>query len=67
MTTGDRSARVLVVDDDRGIREFVRTVLADEGYDVAEATDGQQALLGKPSQLDDLLRLVEQHAGPPPA
>lgn len=127
MTTGDRSARVLVVDDDRGIREFVSTVLADEGYDVAEATDGQQALercervqpdvilldmrmpvmdgrefarayrqrpgphapiviitaaldvakdakeigangfLGKPFQLDDLLRLVQQHAGAPPA
>lgn len=118
---------MLVVDDDTGIREFVRTVLAEEGYDVAEATDGQQALercesvrpdvilldmrmpvmdgwefarayrqrpgphapivvitaaldvakdakevgangfLGKPFQLDDLLRLVEQHAGPPPA
>lgn len=40
----NRSARVLVVDDDKGIREFVRTVLADEGYDVTEATDGQQAL-----------------------
>lgn len=125
MITGDRCVRVLVVDDDQGIREFVRTVLADEGYEVAEATDGQQALercegvqpdvilldmrmpvmdgrefartyrqrpgphapivvvtaaldvakdakevgangfLGKPFQLDDLLRLVEQHAGPP--
>lgn len=44
MTNEGRSARVLVVDDDRGIREFVRTVLADEGYEVAEATDGQDAL-----------------------
>ena len=44
MTTEGRSARVLVVDDDKGIREFVRTVLADEGYEVAEATDGQEAL-----------------------
>jgi two-component system chemotaxis response regulator CheY len=44
MRTEGRSARVLVVDDDKGIREFVRTVLSDEGYDVAEATDGQQAL-----------------------
>lgn len=41
-TTGQ--AHVLVVDDDRGIREFVRTVLADEGYSVTEATDGQEAL-----------------------
>ena len=44
MTSGVRSARVLVVDDDKGIREFVRTVLADEGYEVAEATDGREAL-----------------------
>ncbi len=44
MTGGGRAARVLVVDDDKGIREFVRTVLAEEGYEVAEATDGQQAL-----------------------
>lgn len=44
MTNEGRSARVLVVDDDKGIREFVRTVLADEGYDVAEATDGLEAL-----------------------
>ena len=44
MTTGSRSARVLVVDDDKGIRDFVRTVLADEGYEVAEASDGQDAL-----------------------
>lgn len=43
MTKG-RPARVLVVDDDKGIREFVRTLLADEGYEVAEATDGQEAL-----------------------
>ena len=35
---------MLVVDDDKGIRDFMLTVLADEGYDVAEATDGQEAL-----------------------
>ena len=35
---------MLVVDDDKGIREFVSTALADEGYDVTEATDGQEAL-----------------------
>jgi two-component system chemotaxis response regulator CheY len=32
------------VDDDRGIREFVRAFLAEEGYDVSEATDGREAL-----------------------
>ncbi len=35
---------MLVVDDDPGIREFVCAALGDEGYDVAEATDGQEAL-----------------------
>lgn len=35
---------MLVVDDDRGIREFVSTVLAEEGYEVVEANDGQEAL-----------------------
>ena len=36
--------RVLVIDDDDSIREFVSLALADEGYDVHSATDGQAAL-----------------------
>jgi len=39
-TTG----RVLVVEDDEGIREFVSMALADEGYDVAAAPHGAAAL-----------------------
>ena len=39
-----RTRRVLVVDDDPGIRAFLHIVLADEGYDVREAPDGQVAL-----------------------
>lgn len=35
---------VLVVDDDRSIRETLRCVLEDEGYDVLEAPDGMAAL-----------------------
>jgi CheY-like chemotaxis protein len=35
---------VLVVDDDRGIREVISDVLADEGYEVACASDGREAL-----------------------
>lgn len=42
--TEGKPGRVLVVDDDRGIREFVCTVLTEEGYDVTEATDGREAL-----------------------
>jgi CheY-like chemotaxis protein len=36
--------RVLVVDDDRAIRETLRIVLEEEGYLVAEASDGLSAL-----------------------
>ena len=35
---------ILVVDDDRSIRETLRVVLQDEGYSVLEAEDGQVAL-----------------------
>lgn len=52
-----RQAHVLVVDDDRGIREFVRTVLADEGYAVSEATDGQEALERVEAQRPDVILL----------
>jgi CheY-like chemotaxis protein len=36
--------RVLLVDDDESIRDFVRIVLSDAGYEVATAEDGQAAL-----------------------
>jgi DNA-binding response OmpR family regulator len=36
--------RVLVVDDDQPIREFVKQALADEGYDVRTAANGEEAL-----------------------
>jgi CheY-like chemotaxis protein len=36
--------RILVVDDDESIRQIVRLCLADEGYDVLEAANGQAAL-----------------------
>ncbi len=37
-------ARVLIVDDDEGIRESVRLAMEEEGYEVAEAPDGRAAL-----------------------
>ena len=39
-----RDVYVLVVDDDRSIRETLRYVLEDEGYHVLEAPDGMVAL-----------------------
>ena len=35
---------ILVVDDDRDLREFLTTLLAGEGYTVFSATDEEQAL-----------------------
>ena len=37
-------ARILVADDDTGVRTFLRKVLEDSGYEVIEAADGKQAL-----------------------
>ena len=36
--------RILVVDDDRAVRDSLRRSLAFNGYQVELATDGQQAL-----------------------
>ncbi|HEY4687894.1 MAG TPA: response regulator [Anaerolineae bacterium] len=38
------SSRVLVADDDPEAREIIRLTLQREGYDVIEATDGEQAV-----------------------
>ena len=37
-------ARVLVVDDDAAIRQFIQMALEGSGYEVATAEDGQEAL-----------------------
>jgi CheY-like chemotaxis protein len=42
MATGERA--VMIVDDDDAIRDALQDVLRDEGYEVMEASDGQQAL-----------------------
>jgi CheY-like chemotaxis protein len=44
MTVDRCSPCVLVVDDDRGIREYVSLALRDSGYDVVLAADGREAL-----------------------
>jgi CheY-like chemotaxis protein len=43
------SRRILVVDDDRTLRETLREVLVDDGYEVRAASNGRQAL----ASLDD--------------
>ena len=39
-----RGKRVLIVDDDESIRDFLAMALTDDGYDVATAEEGQRAL-----------------------
>jgi excisionase family DNA binding protein len=48
---------VLVVDDDARVREFIRVNLEMEGYAVAEATDGEEALRAIEGQAPDLVLL----------
>ena len=40
----DRSARILLVDDEQSIQALLSYPLRKEGYDVVQATDGRQAL-----------------------
>lgn len=51
---------ILVVDDDLAIRETLRLVLEDEGYDVIEAQDGQMALRILRQHLRPLVVLLDQ-------
>jgi two-component system KDP operon response regulator KdpE len=48
---------VLVVDDEHGIRKFLRTSLAVQGYELFEATTGQEAIQAVPVKRPDLVVL----------
>jgi CheY-like chemotaxis protein len=49
--------RILVVDDDPGVRDVVTLVLGDEGFPVATAADGRQALASIAAERPDLVLL----------
>jgi len=36
--------RILVVDDEQNARAALRTILTEEGYEIAEAADGEEGL-----------------------
>ena len=40
--------RILVVDDESQIRRVMRTTLTSQGYEVSEATNGDEALKASP-------------------
>src|SRR5690348_4041498 len=49
--------KILVVDDELGIRNLVRAVLEDEGYEVSVASGGRQAVDAAAEQEPDLVIL----------
>ena len=52
-----RASRVLVVDDDASIRQFISMALADAGYEVATASHGGEALESAGASPPDLILL----------
>src|SRR5581483_7006038 len=57
MTITDRSARILLVDDEQSIQTLLSYPLRKEGYQVVQATDGRQALERFEEQPFDLVVL----------
>jgi two-component system chemotaxis response regulator CheY len=57
VTAMSMPARVLVVDDDESILDFVREALEDEGFEAVTATDGAEALDLADRQPPDLILL----------
>ena len=51
------SFRVLVVDDDANLRRMLRAVIEEEGYEVQEASDGDEAIRVWPSVDPDVVLL----------
>lgn len=53
----DQKPRILVVDDERSIRRFLRTSLSAHGYSVFEAATGEEALLAATETRPDVIIL----------
>jgi class 3 adenylate cyclase len=52
-----RSAKVLIVDDNETNRDILATLLAPQGYELFQAADGEEALAAAKSLLPDLILL----------
>ena len=57
MTTGIMAKRILLVDDKANVRQMTREVLIAEGFDVLEASNGQEALFVARAQKPDVILL----------
>lgn len=55
--TSSGSPKVLVAEDDAGVRMAIDFVLSDEGFEVLLAEDGEQALILARSELPDVILL----------
>ena len=58
------SARILIVEDHPTMREAMRLVLEGEGFDIDEASDGDQALAAVHDERPDLVLLDMSIPGP---
>ena len=52
--SGAATSRILIVDDEQGIRKTLAGLLSDEGYDAAAADDGESGLRTIREQLPDV-------------
>src|SRR5215207_3844876 len=55
--TGPAAERILVIDDDPDVREFISESLAEQGYDVYQANDGKSGLSAFAAERPDLVVL----------
>jgi DNA-binding NtrC family response regulator len=59
-----KTPRVLVVDDDPEMRALLQDVLQNEGYEVAEAKDGAEAVLALRAKRYDVILMDKNMPGP---